>query len=213
MGALIMAHSDDQGLVLPPKLAPYQVVIVPVVFGDDNEALLSRCRELKTSLQKAGISVQLDDRDTHKPGWKFAEYELKGVPVRLAIGNRDLQNNTVELARRDTLTKSQVSLDGIEGTIQKLLEEIQENIYRKALDFRTANTKKTDSYEEFKRLLDEEPGFILAHWDGTAETEEKIKEETKATIRCIPLEREAETGKCMVSGKPSEGRVLFARAY
>lgn len=213
MGALIMAHSDDQGLVLPPKLAPYQVVIVPVVFGDDNEALLQRCRELKTSLQKAGISVHLDDRDTQKPGWKFAEYELKGVPVRLAIGNRDLQNNSVEMARRDTLTKAQVSLDGIEQSIAALLEEIQENIYRKALDFRTANTRKTDSYEEFKRLLDEEPGFILAHWDGTPETEERIKDETKATIRCIPLERESETGFCMLTGKPSQGRVLFARAY
>jgi len=213
MGALIMAHSDDQGLVLPPKLAPYQVVIVPVVFGDDNEALLSRCKELKASLQKAAISVLLDDRDTQKPGWKFAEYELKGVPVRLAIGNRDLQNNSIELARRDTLTKSQVSLDGIEQTIAALLDEIQVNIYQKALQFRTANTKKTDSYEEFKRLLDEEPGFILAHWDGTPETEERIKEETKATIRCIPLKREAEAGVCMVTGKPSEGRVLFARAY
>jgi prolyl-tRNA synthetase len=213
MGALIMAHSDDNGLVLPPKLAPWQVVIVPVVFGDDNEALLQRCRELKMQLQKAGISVHLDDRDTQKPGWKFAEYELKGVPVRLAIGNRDLQNNSVELARRDTLSKSQVSLDGIEQTIQNLLNEIQENIYRKALDFRSTHTRKVDDYEEFKRLLDEEPGFLLAHWDGSAETEERIKEETKATIRCIPLEREEEAGKCMLTGKPSQGRVLFARAY
>jgi prolyl-tRNA synthetase len=213
MGALIMAHSDDQGLVLPPKLAPYQVVIVPVVFGDDNETLLNHCRQLKTQLQKAGISVLLDDRDTQKPGWKFAEYELKGVPIRLAIGNRDLQNNSVELARRDTLSKIQTSLDGIEQTILQLLDEIQDSIYQKALNFRAANTRKVDNYEEFKRLLDDEPGFILAHWDGTAETEERIKEETKATIRCIPLEREAETGVCMVTGKPSQGRVLFARAY
>jgi prolyl-tRNA synthetase len=213
MGALIMAHSDDQGLVLPPKLAPWQVVIVPVIFGDDNAALLQRCKELKNSLQKAGISVMLDDRDTQKPGWKFAEYELKGVPIRLAIGNRDLQNNSVELARRDTLSKSMVSLDGIEQTILSLLDEIQENIYQKALQFRTSHTQKVDSYEDFKRLLDEEPGFILAHWDGTPETEERIKEETKATIRCIPLERDSEKGTCMVTGKPSEGRVLFARAY
>jgi prolyl-tRNA synthetase len=189
------------------------VVIVPVVFGDDNEALLNCCKELKASLQKAGISVLLDDRDTQKPGWKFAEYELKGVPVRLALGNRDLQNNSVELARRDTLSKSLVSLDGIEQTILELLDEIQTSIYQKALDFRSENTRTVDSYEDFKRLLDEEPGFLLAHWDGTPETEERIKEETKATIRCIPLEREAEAGVCMVTGKPSEGRVLFARAY
>jgi prolyl-tRNA synthetase len=168
---------------------------------------------ISASLQKAGISVLLDDRDTQKPGWKFAEYELKGVPVRLAIGNRDLQNNNVELARRDTLSKSMVSLDGIEQTISALLDEIQENIYQKALQFRTSHTQKVDSYEDFKRLLDEEPGFILAHWDGTPETEERIKEETKATIRCIPLERDSEKGSCMVTGKPSEGRVLFARAY
>jgi prolyl-tRNA synthetase len=213
MGALIMAHSDDQGLVLPPKLAPYQVVIVPVVFGDDNEALLNHCRQLKTQLQRAGISVMLDDRDTQKPGWKFAEYELKGVPIRLAIGNRDLQNNSVELARRDTLSKMQTSLEGIDQTILQLLDEIQDSIYQKALNFRAANTRKVDNYDEFKRLLDEEPGFILAHWDGTAETEERIKEETKATIRCIPLEREEESGVCMVTGKASQGRVLFARAY
>jgi len=213
MGALIMAHSDDNGLVLPPKLAPWQVVIVPVVFGNDNEALFARCKELKASLQKAGISVMLDDRDTQKPGWKFAEYELKGVPVRLAIGNRDLQNNSVELARRDTMEKSQVSLDGIEDYIKNLLDEIQTNIYQKALNFREKQTRTVDDYATFQRLLDEDPGFILAHWDGTPETEEKIKTETKATIRCIPLEREDEPGTCMVTGNPSAGRVLFARAY
>ncbi len=213
MGALIMAHSDDNGLVLPPKLAPWQVVIVPVVFGNDNEALYARCKELKASLQKAGISVMLDDRDTQKPGWKFAEYELKGVPVRLAIGNRDLQNNSVELARRDTLEKSMVSLDGIEDYIKNLLDEIQTNIYQKALNFREKQTRIVDDYATFQRLLDEDPGFILAHWDGTPETEEKIKNETKATIRCIPLEREEEPGTCMVTGNPSAGRVLFARAY
>jgi prolyl-tRNA synthetase len=213
MGALIMAHSDDNGLVLPPKLAPWQVVIVPVVFGNDNEALYNRCKELKASLQKAGISVMLDDRDTQKPGWKFAEYELKGVPVRLAIGNRDLQNNSVELARRDTMEKSVVSLDGIEDYIKNLLDEIQSNIYQKALNFREKQTRKVDDYATFQRLLDEDPGFILAHWDGTPETEEKIKTETKATIRCIPMEREDEPGTCMVTGNPSAGRVLFARAY
>lgn len=213
MGALIMAHSDDNGLVLPPKLAPWQVVIVPVVFGNENEALYARCKELKASLQKAGISVMLDDRDTQKPGWKFAEYELKGVPVRLAIGNRDLQNNSVELARRDTVGKSMVSLDGIEDYIKNLLDEIQINIYQKALNYREKQTRKVDDYATFQRLLDEDPGFILAHWDGTPETEEKIKNETKATIRCIPLEREEEPGTCMVTGNPSAGRVLFARAY
>jgi prolyl-tRNA synthetase len=213
MGALIMAHSDDQGLVLPPKLAPHQVVIVPVVFGDDNSVLLDTCRELKQKLQKVGISVLLDDRDTQKPGWKFAEYELKGVPVRLAIGNRDLANGTIELARRDTLTKEVVPLEGLETYILELMEKIQANIYQKAFDFREKQTQKVDDYETFKKQLDENPGFILAHWDGTPETEEQIKTETKATIRCIPLDREEEAGVCMVTGKPSPGRVLFARAY
>ncbi|HPI10727.1 MAG TPA: proline--tRNA ligase [Catalimonadaceae bacterium] len=213
MGALIMAHSDDNGLVLPPKLAPHQVVIVPIVFGDDTSVLLETCKQLKTRLQKVGVSVLLDDRDTQKPGWKFAEYELKGVPVRLAIGNRDLQNNSIELARRDTLTKETVSLDGIEDRILNLLEEIQESIYKKALAFREKQTQKVDDYETFKKQLDENPGFILAHWDGTPETEERIKTETKATIRCIPLDQEKEEGVCMVTGKPSAGRVLFARAY
>ncbi len=213
MGALIMAHSDDNGLVLPPKLAPHQVVIVPILFGDNNEALFKKCEEIKKALQSAGISVLLDARDTHKPGWKFSEYELKGVPVRLAIGNRDLENNQIELARRDTLSKTSVPIEGLAERILALLDEIQENIFQKALNFRTMNTKKVDDYETFKKELDENPGFILAHWDGSPETEEKIKNETKATIRCIPLDREEENGFCMVSGKPSAGRVVFARAY
>ena len=213
MGALIMAHSDDNGLVLPPKLAPFQVVIVPIVFGDDNTALFEKCEEIKKSLEKAGISVKLDARDTHKPGWKFAEYELKGVPVRLAIGNRDLQANQIELARRDTLTKETVPLDGLVERVYSLLNTIQENIYKKAFDFREKQTIKVDDYETFKKELDDNPGFILAHWDGSSETEEKIKNETKATIRCIPLGAEEEAGKCMVTGNPSARRVLFARAY
>lgn len=213
MGALIMAHSDDKGLVLPPKLAPNQVVIVPIVFGDDNTKLLETCQGIKKSLQVAGISVLLDDRDTQKPGWKFAEYELKGVPVRLALGNRDIQNGTIELARRDTLTKETVPLEGLTERIQQLLEEIQQAIYDKALAFKETNTQKVDSYEIFKEQLETNPGFILAHWDGTPETEERIKQETKATIRCIPLDAPLENGTCMVTGKPSARRVLFARAY
>jgi prolyl-tRNA synthetase len=213
MGALIMAHSDDNGLVLPPKLAPHQVVIVPIVFGDDNQALFTKCEEIKKALQAAGISVLLDARDTQKPGWKFAEYELKGVPIRLALGNRDLENQQIELARRDTLSKSSVPIEGLVERISGLLEEIQSHIYEKALNFRTSHTKKVDDYETFKKELDENPGFILAHWDGTPETEEKIKNETKATIRCIPLEGEPEEGTCMVTGKPSSQRVVFARAY
>jgi prolyl-tRNA synthetase len=213
MGALIMAHSDDNGLVLPPKLAPYQVVLIPIVFGDDNDALFSKCEEIKKQLLAAGISVLLDARDTQKPGWKFAEYELKGVPIRLAIGNRDLQANQIELARRDTLTKETVSLDGLQGKINALLLEIQSNIYQKALAIRNKQTQKVDDYETFKKQLDENPGFILAHWDGSSETEEQIKNETKATIRCIPLEGEEEQGNCMVTGKPSAKRVVFARAY
>jgi prolyl-tRNA synthetase len=186
---------------------------VPIFFGDENQELTAACRTIQDRLRKAGISVKLDDRDTHKPGWKFAEYELKGVPVRLAIGSRDLQNGTIEVARRDTLTKESVPLDGLENHIRQLLDDIHRSVYAKALEFRTRNTRIADSYAEFQRLLDESPGFILAHWDGTGETEEKIKNETKATIRCIPLERDTTPGQCMVTGKPSEGRVLFARAY
>ena len=214
MGALIMAHSDDAGLVLPPKLAPIQVVIVPINRGEEELAKITAVVDVIIAELKAkGISVKYDDRDTQRPGFKFAEYEMKGVPVRLALGGRDLENNTIELARRDTRTKETVSRDNIANVIENLLEEIQTSIYNKALNFRTENTVKVDSYEEFKKILDEKPGFVSAHWDGTPETETRIKEETKATIRCIPLNNEQEEGVCMVTGKPSTQRVLFARAY
>ena len=213
MGALIMSHSDDNGLVLPPKLAPIQVVIIPIYKGAEQlEAISKRLEPIISELKKRGISVKFDDNDTKKPGWKFAEYELKGVPVRLALGSRDLENGTIEVARRDTLTKETYSIDGIEDHIEQLLEDIQKNIYQKALDFRAKTTKTVDTYEEFKVAI-EEGGFILAHWDGTPETEEKIKAETKATIRCIPLQGDKTPGVCMVTGKPSSQRVLFARAY
>ncbi|MDN4164670.1 proline--tRNA ligase [Cytophagales bacterium LB-30] len=215
MGALIMAHSDDEGLVLPPKLAPIQVVIVPIYKGEDSYAPIDeKAQEIRKALLAKGISVKYDNRDTHKPGFKFAEYELKGVPVRLALGLNDLANNTIEIARRDTKTKEVFALDGnITGKVEELLADIQHNIYQRALGFRAENTTKVDTYEEFKQLLDSKGGFIAAHWDETAETEAKIKEETKATIRCIPLDAEAEEGRCMVTGKPSKRRVLFARAY
>ena len=214
MGALIMAHSDDDGLVLPPKLAPIQVVIVPIFKGEEQlNAISERANQIKAKLDTLGVSVKFDNRDTHKPGWKFAEYELKGVPVRIAIGPRDLENGTVELARRDTKQKDTVAIDGIEERIVTLLDEIQSNIYQKALDFRTQMTSTVDTYEDFKKVLEEKGGFIYAHWDGTPETEEKIKEETKATIRCIPLAGQEEPGVCMYSGKPSAQRVLFAKAY
>ncbi|MFR9165211.1 MAG: proline--tRNA ligase [Dysgonomonas sp.] len=213
IGALIMAHSDDNGLVLPPKLAPYQVVIVPIYRNMEQLAQIDEKTEgIIKSLKSLGISVKYDNADNKKPGWKFAEYELKGVPVRLAMGGRDLENNTVEVARRDTLTKETVSCDGIDLYIKNLLDEIQQNIYDKAAEFRATHVIKVDSYEEFKEKI-EEGGFILAHWDGTSETEEKIKAETKATIRCIPLEGDKTPGKCMVTGKPSAQRVVFARAY
>ena len=214
MGALIMAHSDDNGLVLPPKLAPYQVVIVPIYRQLEQLATISeKVDEIIDKLKAKGISVKYDNSDNRKPGWKFAEYELKGVPVRLAIGPRDLENGTVEVARRDTLEKTSAQLDGIEEYVEKLLEEIQNNIYQKAYDFRAANITKVDSWDEFKEVLKNKGGFISAHWDGTPETEDKIKEETKATIRCLPLEYEEEEGKCVYSGKPSNRRVLFALAY
>lgn len=214
MGALIMSHSDDNGLVLPPKLAPIQVVIVPIYKGDDGLAKVSEvANEIKTKLQAKGISVKYDNRDTHRPGFKFAEHELKGVPVRIAIGERDLANGTVEVARRDTLEKETLSIVDIENKIEHLLQNIQDNLYKKALARREEMTYKVDTYEEFKKTLDEKPGFILAHWDGTPETEEKIKEETKATIRCIPLNNKEEAGVCIYSGKPSTQRVVFARAY
>jgi prolyl-tRNA synthetase, family I len=213
MGALIMTHSDDNGLVLPPKLAPFQVVIVPIYRSEEQLAQINdKVAGIVAQLKALGISVKYDNSDNKKPGWKFAEYELKGVPVRLAMGGRDLENNTVEVARRDTLTKETVTCDNIENYIKGLLDEIQNNIYQKAYDFREKTTQKVETYAEFKEKI-EEGGFILAHWDGTAETEALIKEETKATIRCIPLEGDKTPGVCMVTGKPSVQRVLFARAY
>ncbi|HLW19891.1 MAG TPA: proline--tRNA ligase [Cyclobacteriaceae bacterium] len=216
MGALIMAHSDDNGLVLPPKLAPIQVVIIPIFKGEDElEAVSAKAKEIMAKLRPLGILVKFDNRDTHKPGWKFAEYELKGVPVRIAIGSRDLERNTLEIARRDTLTKETVDLNetAIEEKIVQLLAEIQQNIYQKALDFRTENTTVADTWDEFEDALNTKGGFVSAHWDGTAETEEEIKEMTKATIRCIPLDQVKEEGKCVRTGRPSKGRVLFAKAY
>lgn len=214
IGGLIMAHSDDNGLVLPPKLAPIQVVVVPIYKKLEQLAIISEeVEKIVDDLKKAGISVKFDDSDQKKPGWKFAEYELKGVPVRLAIGPRDLENRTVEVARRDTLEKSVVPIEGITEYVENLLEEIQQNIFRKALDFRAQNTNKADTWEEFKEIIENKGGFVSAHWDGTPETEEKIKMETKATVRCIPLDNELEEGKCIYSGKPSKQRVLFAIAY
>jgi prolyl-tRNA synthetase len=214
IGALIMAHSDDQGLVLPPKLAPIQVVIVPIYKGEEDLKNISNfVDELIPKLKGMGISVKYDDRDTQRPGFKFAEYELKGVPVRIAIGGRDMENGTVEIARRDTREKQTVQQEGLDIFVQQLLEDIQENIYKKAADYREDHITEANSYDEFKELLDTKAGFISAHWDGTSETEQKIKEETKATIRCIPLNNKQEAGVCIYSGKPSTQRVLFARAY
>jgi prolyl-tRNA synthetase len=216
MGALIMAHSDDNGLVLPPKLAPYQVVIVPIYRGEaELEAVSAKVKEIMADLRKAGISVKYDDRDTQKPGWKFAEYELKGVPVRIAMGPRDLENGTIEIARRDTLTKESFTLSDmpIAEKIGNLLDEIQHSIYQRALDFKTEKTTEVNSWDEFVQVLEEKGGFISAHWDGTTETEEKIKDLTKATIRCIPLDQKEESGTCILTGKPSAGRVFFAKAY
>lgn len=214
MGALIMAHSDDQGLVLPPKLAPIQVVIVPIYKTEEERAAIGSLADtLIAGLKAKGISIKYDDRDTHRPGFKFAEWELKGVPVRIAVGTRDMQNGTVELARRDTQTKETVSQAGLSDRVEQLLTDIQQQIYNKAASFRTTHTTRVDSYEEFKRVLEEKGGFVSAHWDGTAETEQLIKEETKATIRCIPLDNPLEEGTCIRTGKPSTQRVLFARAY
>jgi len=214
MGALIMAHSDDEGLVLPPKLAPIHVVIVPIFRTvDELTAISAEADKIVKSLRGQGYSVKFDDRDTQKPGFKFAEWELKGVPVRLAIGPRDIANGTVEVARRDTREKQVMSFSEVGSSIPKLLDDIQENIYQRALKFRTEMITTVDSYDEFKRTLDEKGGFVLAHWDGTEETEGSIKEETKATIRCIPLDGATENGFCVFSGKPSSQRVLFARAY
>jgi prolyl-tRNA synthetase len=214
MGALVMAHSDDSGLVLPPKLAPIQVVIVPIFRSDEELAQISEyVATLTKELKSKNIRVKYDSRDTQRPGFKFAEYELKGIPLRVAIGGRDLANGTVELARRDTKTKETVQQEGLTGLIENLLVEIQDNIFQKAFKFRAENTREVDTYEDFKRTLDETPGFISAHWDGTPETEERIKQETKATIRCIPLDNKQEAGTCILTGKPSTQRVLFARAY
>ena len=213
MGALVMTHSDDKGLVLPPKLAPFQVVIVPIYRNDEQlEKIKEIVLEIKSSLEHRNISVKFDDRDTHKPGWKFAEYELKGVPVRLAIGMRDVENGTVEVARRDTLEKETLKVENIDVKVENLLHKIQKNLFDKANDFREENTFKADSYEEFKELI-EKGGFVYAHWDGTSETEEIIKNDTKATIRCIPENSEIHEGKCILSGKKSKQRVLFAKAY
>jgi prolyl-tRNA synthetase len=214
VGALVMAHSDDNGLVLPPKLAPIHVVIIPIYNNNDQLAVISeKAEKIKKQLTDKGLSVKYDSRDTHKPGWKFAEYELKGVPLRLAIGPKDIENQTAEIARRDTLQKHTYPQEGIEKVIITLMDEIQENIFKKALDFKEKNTYKTDDYEEFKDIIENKGGFVLAHWDGTSETELRIKEDTMATIRCVLMESEPEDGKCILTGKPSKQRVLFARSY
>ena len=213
MGALIMTHSDDNGLVLPPKLAPIQVVIVPIYRSQEQlDTINAKVAPIVENLKKQGISVKYDNADNKRPGFKFADYELKGVPVRLVLGARDIENGTIEVMRRDTLEKETVSIEGIEGYVEKLLDDIQNNIYTKALNHRLEMTTKVDTWEDFKTQI-EKGGFILAHWDGTTETEEKIKEETKATIRCIPLDGEEEEGKCIYTGKPSKRRVIFARNY
>ncbi|WP_298737508.1 proline--tRNA ligase [uncultured Chitinophaga sp.] len=214
IGALVMTHSDDDGLVLPPRIAPLQVVIVPIYKNEEQKAKIdAKVAEIVQDLKRAGVSVKYDDSDNARPGWKFAEYEMKGVPVRIAIGARDLENNVAEVARRDTKEKSSLSLDDIAAHIKDLLEEIQQNIYNKAKAYRDAHITPANTFEEFERLLDEKGGFISAHWDGTTETEEAIKERTKATIRCIPLNNPQEAGTCILTGKPSTQRVLFARAY
>ena len=214
MGALIMAHSDNNGLVLPPKLAPIQVVMIPIYKGEEELArVVERLETIASELKKRGISVKIDSRDNVRTGFKFAEYELKGVPIRLAMGQRDFTNGTVEIMRRDTLEKETVLQEGIEDRIEKLLDAIQQRIYDKALKFRDSMITRVDTYEEFNEVLDNKGGFILAHWDGTPETEEQIKNETKATIRCIPVDAPAEEGRCMISGKPSHRRVIFARSY
>jgi prolyl-tRNA synthetase len=215
MGALIMTHSDDNGLVLPPNLAPIKVAIVPIYRNDDEyKAVCDHARTIKSELEAKGISVKLDDRDTHKPGWKFAEYEFKGVPIRIAVGPRDIENGVVELARRDTLTKESTQRSGLAEHVDSLLKEIQRNLYQKALKHREENTTSVSTWNEFLTVLDTKGGFIIAHWDGSSETEQKIKEETKATIRLIPLEDKYKTkGTCVFSGRPSDQMVVFARSY
>jgi len=213
MGALVMAHSDNNGLVVPPKLAPYQVVIVPIYRNDEQMKSISvKALEIKRLLESRNIRVKFDDRDTQKPGFKFTEWEFKGVPLRIAIGPRDLENETVEVARRDTLEKEVLQMKDIDQKVENLLEQIQKNLYQKALDFRNMSTFKVDSWVDFLEQI-EKGGFILAHWDGTPETEQKIKEETKATIRLIPIDGDPKEGTCVYSGRPSKQRVYFARAY
>jgi prolyl-tRNA synthetase len=214
IGALVMAHSDDEGLVLPPRIAPLQVVIVPIYKGDEQKAVIDeKAQQVAAELKAKGVRVKYDHSDNQRPGWKFAQYELKGVPVRVAIGARDIQNNKAEVARRDTKEKTVLSMDGLAENIRLLLDEIQVGMFRKALSFRDQNITRADSWEEFEKVLNEKGGFISAHWDGTAETEERIKEKTKATIRCVPLNNPQEDGKCVLTGKPSRERVLFAVAY
>ena len=214
IGALIMAHSDDQGLIMPPKIAPLQVVIIPIYKGEEGKAVIdAKSVEIIKELKALGIRVKYDDNDNARPGWKFAEYELKGVPVRIAMGMRDMENNVAEVARRDTKEKQTVSLDGLADYLKNLLDEIQQNIYDRALVFRNENLRTADTWDEFVKLQEETGGFVSAHWDGTPETEEKIKELTKATIRCIPVNNKQEEGKCIFSGNPSRERVLFAKAY
>ncbi|SHI64308.1 proline--tRNA ligase [Flavobacterium terrae] len=214
MGALVMTHSDDNGLVLPPNLAPIQVVIVPIFRSDEElENISIVVKDLMAQFRKLGVTVKFDDRTTQKPGFKFAEWELKGVPVRIAVGPKDLENKTFEVARRDTLSKEVVAAEGVASHIQALLEQIQKDLFERALDYRNTHVTEVNSFDEFKKVLEGKAGFVSAHWDGTAETEEKIKELTKATIRCIPLDRKEETGTCVFTGKPSTGRVLFAKAY
>ncbi|WP_152267463.1 proline--tRNA ligase [Agriterribacter humi] len=214
IGALVMAHSDDDGLIIPPRIAPFQVVIVPIHKGEEQKAVIdAKVKALLQELKLAGIRVKYDDNDNTRPGWKFAEYEKKGVPVRIAIGARDIENNTVEIARRDTKEKISVAIDGLSVRIINLLQQIQQDMYDKAKAYRDEHITPADSWDEFVQLLNEKGGFISAHWDGTAETEEKIKEQTKATIRCIPLNTEEEDGRCILTGKPSKKRVLFAQAY
>ncbi len=214
IGALIMAHSDDQGLIMPPKIAPIQVVIVPVYKGDESKPVIdAKAGEMVKQLKALGVRVKYDNNDNSRPGWKFAEYELKGVPVRIAMGLRDIENNAVEVARRDTKEKNSVGIDGLPAAIVTLLDDIQQNMYNKALAFRNDRITNANNWDEFIKLLDEKGGFVAAHWDGTGETEDKIKEQTKATIRCIPLNNAQENGLCILTGKPSTQRVLFARAY
>jgi prolyl-tRNA synthetase len=214
MGALIMAHSDDKGLILPPKLAPIQVVIVPIFRNEEQlEAITAAVQGIIHQLKELNISVKYDDRDTHKPGWKFAEYELKGVPLRIAMGPRDLENATAEIVRRDTSEKQTLKQQDIGMTAQQMLSEMQIGIYQKALNFRNQHTTMVDSYEDFKDVLETKGGFVRAHWDGTSETEQRIKDETKATIRCIPINEEAKEGTCIYSGKTSHQEVIFAKAY